>query len=164
MHVNIASLNKHIDDLKTTLVRLKHSFDIIGISEHKIQKGTQTLNNINIPGYNEFLFEPTETTHGGTGFYIKNNIDYIERQDLNFSKSSNFETCFIELIFPNRKNLVIGCMYRHPSSEITVNDFSNDFLESVLEKVRKGRDKKNAYLWATLIKIYLSGLLLVCQI
>ena len=36
MHVNIASLDAHIDDLKTVLSRLKFDFDIIGISEHKI--------------------------------------------------------------------------------------------------------------------------------
>ena len=28
-----------------------------------------------LPEYHEFIFEPTETTHGGTGFYIKDNID-----------------------------------------------------------------------------------------
>ena len=67
LHVNIASLNAHIDDLKTVLARSKFNFDIIGISEHKICKD-MTPNNIDIPGYNEFIFEPTETTHGGTGF------------------------------------------------------------------------------------------------
>ena len=54
---------------------LNFKFDIIGISEHKIRKCTLPSNNISIPVYDEFIFEPTETTHGGTGFYIKNNID-----------------------------------------------------------------------------------------
>ena len=40
LHVNIASLDAHIDDLRSVLGRLKSSFDIIGISEHKIQKGS----------------------------------------------------------------------------------------------------------------------------
>ena len=70
-HVNIASLDKHIDDLKLILSLLNYNFDIIGISEHKILKDTLPSNNIKIPGYEEFIFEPTETTHGGTGFYIK---------------------------------------------------------------------------------------------
>ena len=30
--------------------------------------------NIKITGYNEFEFEPTGTTHGGAGFYIKNGL------------------------------------------------------------------------------------------
>ena len=38
MHVNIVSLDAHLDDLRTALGRLKFSFDVIGISEHKIRK------------------------------------------------------------------------------------------------------------------------------
>merc|ERR1712131_558354 len=71
LHVNIASLNAHIDDLKTVLARMKFEFDVIGISEHKILKGMPPSNNIDIAGYNEFIFDPTETACGGTGFYIK---------------------------------------------------------------------------------------------
>ena len=76
LHVNIASLNAHIDDLKTVLARMKFNFDVIGISEHKIREGMTPSNNIDIAGYNEFIFDPTETTCGGTGFYIKNNLDF----------------------------------------------------------------------------------------
>ena len=81
-YANIASLNLHIDDLKLILSKLNFKFDIIGISGHKIRKYTLPSNNISIPGYDEFIFEPTETTYGGTRFYIKNNIDYISRKDL----------------------------------------------------------------------------------
>ena len=70
IHVNIASLNAHIDDLRTVLSRMKPEIDIIGISEHKIKKGLTPSNNIDIGGYDEFVFEPTGTTHGGAGFYI----------------------------------------------------------------------------------------------
>ena len=77
LHVNIASLNAHIDDLRTLLSRLKPEIDIIGISEHKIKKDQKPSNNIDIGGYDEFIFEPTGTTHGGTGFYIKNGYDYF---------------------------------------------------------------------------------------
>ena len=95
MHVNIASLNAHIDDLRTVLSRLKHTFDIIGISEHKIAKHSQPSNNIEIPGYNEFEFEPTSTSHGGTGFYIKNDLDYIVRHDLKINSPSNHEAFLV---------------------------------------------------------------------
>ena len=76
-HVNIASLNLHIDDFKLILSRLKFNFDIIGISGHKIRKDILPSNIVSIPGNEEFIFEPIETTHGCTGFYIKDNIDYI---------------------------------------------------------------------------------------
>ena len=50
MHVNIASLNAHIDDLKNVLSRLKTNFDIIGISKHKISKDNLQSNNIGLLG------------------------------------------------------------------------------------------------------------------
>ena len=137
MHVNIASLNAHIDDLKTVLARLKFNLDVIGISEHKIRSGTATSNNIDIQGYNEFVFEPTSTTHGGVGFYIKNNLDFYVRNDLRLNSSSDFEGLFVEIVFPDRKNLIIGCVYRHPSSNISVRDFSEIHLEPILHKISK---------------------------
>ena len=103
-HVNIASLNKHIDDLKLILSSLNYNFDIIGITEHKILKDSLPSNNIIIPGYNDFIFEPTETNCGGTGFYIKDNIDYILRKDLQINSPTHYESMFIEMVFPNKKN------------------------------------------------------------
>ena len=38
LHLHTASLSKHFDDLQNFLSLLKHSFDIIGISERKINK------------------------------------------------------------------------------------------------------------------------------
>ena len=72
LHVYIATLNAHIDNLKTVLARIIFGFDIIGISEHKTKKGSIPPNNVDISGYSKFEFEPTCTTHGGAGFYIKN--------------------------------------------------------------------------------------------
>ena len=134
-HVNIASLDKHIGDLNLILSKLKYNFDVIGISEHKIFKDTSPSNNINIPGYHEFIFEPTETTHGGTGFYMKDNIDYVIREDLQINSPSDFESMFIEIQFPKKKNLIIGCVYRHPTSNISVQDFTNLHLDTILQKI-----------------------------
>ena len=109
-HVNIASLNAHFEDLHDVLSRLKIDFDVIGISEHKIKKDFTALNNISLPGYNEFIFEPTETTHGGTGFYIKQGIDYIIRNDIKLNSPSNFEAMFLEIIIPDKRNLIRLCL------------------------------------------------------
>ena len=134
-HVNIASLNKHIGDLRFILSRLKFKFDIIGISEHKILKDTHPSNNIKIPGYEEFKFEPTETNFGGTGFFIKENLDYIIRPDLQINSPTDYESMFIEIIFPNKKNLIIGCIYRHPTSKLSIQEFTNTCLEPILQKI-----------------------------
>ena len=134
-HVNIASLNKHIDDLKFILSRFYFNFDIIGISEHKILKDSLPSNNIKISGYEEFIFEPTETNCGGTGFYIKDNLDFIIRKDLQINSPSHYESMFIEIIFPNKKNLIVGCIYRHPSSSISIQEFTDVHLDPILRKI-----------------------------
>ena len=139
MHVNVASLNAHIDDLKTVLSRLKTNFDVIGISEHKISHNNLPSNNIDIPGYNEFIFEPTATTHGGTGFFIKNDLDFMVRSDLRLNSPSNFEAMFVEIILPDRKNLIIGCIYRHGSSSLPIQKFSEDHLQPLLHKISQER-------------------------
>ena len=126
-HANIASLNFHIGVLKLILSKRN------GISEHKIRKYALPSNNI--PGYDEFIFEPTETTHGGTGFYIKNNTDYISREDLQINSHGNFESIFIEIHFAKKRNLIVGCIYRHPGSDISIADFSNLHLSPTLQKI-----------------------------
>ena len=136
-HVNIASLNKHFDDFHELLNRLKFNFDVIGISEHKINKDNLPSNNISLPGYDEFIFQPTGTTHGGTGFYMKSGLDYIIRDDLKINVPSIIEAMFVEIILPDRKNLIVGCIYRHPSE--SVHDFITKYLEPNLIKINKER-------------------------
>ena len=150
LHVNIASLDAHIDDLKTLLGRLKSEIDIIGISEHKIKKDRKPLNNIVISGYDEFIFEPTGSTHGGAGFYIKNGYNYKKRTDLNLNLTANIEAMFVEIILKDRKNVVLGCVYRHPSSDISVADFTGKYMEPILYKISKitllsVKKRRNAY-------------------
>ena len=41
----------------------------------------------------------------------------------------------ISICVPDRKNLVVGCIYRHPSESIR--DFSTHYLEPVLSKISK---------------------------
>ena len=93
LHTNLASISKHCDDLQLTLSLLKTKFDIIGISEHKIQKGNDaSISNIDIPGFHPFVFDCSDTTHGGTGLYIKNLIVYNKWDDLKLYSSGHFES------------------------------------------------------------------------
>ena len=136
-HVNIASLNLHIDDLRDLLCRLDFSFDAIGISEHRIKKDQKPSNNIDLQGYDEFKFESSATACGGTGIYVNKKHDYVVRDDLKLNSPSDFEAMFVEIILPDRKNLVIGCIYRHPSSKLPVNDFNEKFIQPILHKISK---------------------------
>ena len=79
LHPNISSLSRHFEDLQNFLSLLKHLFDINGISEHKITKGSKN-SAFNLPGYT-FCFNETETSHRGTGFSVSNNLAYKLRPD-----------------------------------------------------------------------------------
>ena len=51
---------------------------------------------------------------------------------------------FVEVILKDRKNLVIGCVYRHPSSDISISDFTEKFIEPIIHKIN--REKKECVL------------------
>ena len=103
------------------------SFNIIVVTEHKIRKGVDTLVKIDIPGYKPFIFDATETSHGGTGFYVKESLQITVRDDLKFNSPGNFESTFIESMFPNTKNVIIG--------SISLNHFTSDYIEHSLDKI-----------------------------
>ena len=135
LHTNLASINLHFDDLQLIMTLLKTEFHVIGITEHKIQKDSPPTSNIELQGYKPFHYDYTETSHGGTGFYIKESISFNERNDLKFNSKGNFESTFIELVFTKRKNMIIGCIYRHPSSTINIKQFNDEYIEPLLEKI-----------------------------
>ncbi len=85
MHTNLASTSKHFCDLNVSLSMLNLSYDIIGITEHKIQTDIGSTLNTDIPGYHSFLFDPITTTQGGAGLYVRKSLIYIERKDLQFN-------------------------------------------------------------------------------
>ena len=126
LHMNIASLAKHKDEFETTLKILDYEFDIIGLTETKLIKNTIPTIDISLQGYNCYS-TPTEASKGGTILYIKNNFHIKPRNDLDniMYNSKELESSFIEIINPNRKNIVIGCIYRHPS--MNLNEFNDHF-------------------------------------
>ena len=75
MHTNLASIGKHFDDLNLILSLLKFDFHIIGISEHKIHKNYyNSTTNIDLDDYHPLVFDHTESSHGGTGFFFKESL------------------------------------------------------------------------------------------
>ena len=135
IHTNLASINLHFNDLQLIMSLLKFEFHVIGITEHKIQKDILPTTNIKLEGYQKFHYDYTETSHGGTGFYIKKSILFNDRNDLKINSKGNFESTFIELVFTKRKNMIVGCIYRHPTSTITIQQFNDDYIEPLLAKI-----------------------------
>ena len=101
---------------------------------------------------NLFLHQQKEYVVEAPGFFIKDHLDYVRRPELVINSPVNFESLFIEVIFPKRKNLIVGCIYRHPSSEISLKDFTNLHLKPVLQKI--SAEKNSVYSWEILMSIF----------
>ena len=90
------------------------------------------------PGISRFHesgdWNPITASIGGAEFYLKEPLVYIERRDIQFSTPDNHENVFIELIFPNKKNIV-GCIYHRPSRDLSIEEFNNDIMNPMLEVV-----------------------------
>ena len=81
LHLNIASLQGHINDLKDLLSLLFHRFSVIGITETRIKEGNEPLINIDINGYT-FKGVGTKSLCGGVGLYIRNDLDFSQCKNL----------------------------------------------------------------------------------
>ena len=137
-HLNIASLERHHDDLVSLLSVLDFNFDIIGITESKI-RNDKPIKNINIDGY-KYEFTPTETFFGGTTIYVRDIYEYEKRNEYSISKEGVAESVFIELKSNNRKNVVIGCIYRH---HCKIAMFMDTFFEKLIRNVCVKKKKQN---------------------
>ena len=69
-HINIASLQKHINELRDLINGIKHNFHIIAISETRITDEKSYTTNIDIENY-KFVHTPTSSAAGGVGLYIR---------------------------------------------------------------------------------------------
>ena len=111
LHLNIASLNKHIDNLSDVLSMMKFNFPIIGLCDNKI-KWNSFINNISLPCYT-FCYDETKSTDGGTGFYINDKFSYVKQNDLNISLDNNLESTFIEVNLPKKRILSVGAFINY---------------------------------------------------
>ena len=57
-------------------------------------------------------------------------------------KSKQLESTFVEIVNPGKKNVIAGCIYKHPSMEIE--DFNDNYITHLLDKLMS-EDKKCFY-------------------
>ena len=136
IHLNIASLQLHIDELVSLLQISNKNFDIICISETRLKEDQEILVNIDLPGYSYF-HTPTKTACGGTLIYYKNYLSAKILSQFCHSVEGIFESTFVE-IKSNNKSMVVGNIYRHPKADET---FITNFLEPTLNNIGKMNKK-----------------------
>ena len=123
----------HFDELQTFLSDIPINFQIIGITETRIKKNYSITTNIQLPDYT-IEHTPTESANGGALLYIKNNLNYKLRPDLQIYKKKELETVFIEILQENKENVIVGCIYRHPC--MSPQEFNDFYLKNLTEKLR----------------------------
>ena len=133
LHYNIHSLERHIEEFRVILEMMDFVFDVICLSESKIQMGFEPKVSINIPGYQTPVGTPTESTKGGVLIYVREGIHFKPRNDLQIYKSKELESFFIEICNKNETNDIIGVIYRHPCMSEAV--FNEEFLKGLLDKL-----------------------------
>ena len=128
---------------------LGFKFDFIGIIETKIQISSNSKISkppppfdIDKEGYKCYS-TPAEGTNGGSLIYISDKFDSKPRKDLDsiMYTSKYLESTFREIINNKGKNIIVGCIYMHPS--MNLEEF-NDRTSEMLEKLRK--ENKQIYL------------------
>ena len=142
LHLNIHSIELHIEEFRIMLELLEFQFDLICISESKIQKDIAPKTDIGLPGFQTPLSTPSEAKKGGVLIYIKNGIDFKPRPDLSMYKAKELESLFIEIINPTAKNTLIGCVYRHPSMDMK--SFNHEHLKYLVTKL--SNEDKNKFI------------------
>ena len=142
-HLNISSLSRHFDELKTLLSLLDFNFSVIGITESRFLKHSPPIFDFNIDGYSVEQ-TPTESSAGGALLYVSNRFSYIPRSDLSQTMymPGQLESVFVEISFSRKSNLLIGCVYRHPGMSVDL--FNSDFLSPLLQTT--GRENKSIVL------------------
>ena len=138
--MSIASITCHIHELHLFINNLTCKLNIIGISECGLVRNKPSLTNIDLPNF-IFEFIATESTKGGKIIYIHKSQRYKLRKDLNIYKPKAIESTFIEAINDNKLITIIGCIYK--DSKTTVNEFTNDFILPLLEKLSPKKENAN---------------------
>ena len=141
-HLNIHSIEQHIEELRILLELLNFSFDFICISESKIEKNYEPKIDIGIDGYECPISKPTEATKGGVLIYSKKGMTVILRTDLSdlVYKSKELESVFLEVIGESKS--LVWVIYWHPC--MNEKTFNEDYLKPLNERLSS--ENKHCYL------------------
>ncbi len=122
-------------------------FDAILLCETFLSDNNHDL--FNIPGYTFISRHRKHYRQGGVGIFIKNNIDFIIRDDLSIFTEKSFEILFLE-VTSSKGSTIIGEVYRVPNSScpdsITNYELITNKLQNENKEIIIGTDQNVDYL------------------
>ena len=92
-HNNLISLSKNLENLQSSILdELVFNFNVIGITETKINDSNSESAEFSLPGY-EFEFVPTPLAFGGVGMFIDEKmVNYPSEKIWLWSHCTSFRT------------------------------------------------------------------------
>ena len=136
-HMNARSLNKIFLPFEILMDSINNfPFSAIGITETWLHENSPKI--FNLSNY-EMIRKDRKNGRGrGVAIYINNTFIFKIRTDIEIEGS---ESLFIEVSMSKNKNMIIGTIYRPPTSD--VDTFINQ-IDSVLNKI--SQENKHIYL------------------
>ena len=133
LHVNISSLQAHMDELNELLLNIINPPSSIFISETRIYK--TPLINVNIPDYT-FVHLPSPTKTGDVGAFVSRSLKFSKNESLRL-QIQGCEDLWFDVEIPGLKSkYVFAVIYRHPRNSI------NTFIEALDENMQRLNNKK----------------------
>ena len=143
LHSNVNGLESKCDTLHTFLSGSHSAIDIIAITETSEHHSHSFITNVNLEGYKEPYHTPTNSSKGGTAIYVNRDYDSFERSELKV-QTDLFESVWVEIKNKSSKNIICGCVYRHPRYSKTDYSEFNKYMDSTLNKLVK--ENKEIYI------------------
>jgi hypothetical protein len=137
MFLNIDGNTSNFNTLLVELMRIKHSFPVIGLAETNVDEPLKEL--YAIPEYSSFYQNTLKGKSKGTGvaLYVRNDLNAAPVDKVGLC-TPDIESIFVEI--SNIDNpLTVGVIYRPPSGEI------DKFLES-MRSIVLNLPKKNVHI------------------
>ena len=138
LHLNIHSIQLHVEELRILLHALNYAFDIIAISESKL-KGKPNID-ISLPHFHTPRCTYTTAEKGGTILYISDKLHFKPRTDLEIYQNKELESTFVEIINKKSSNEIVGVVYRHPNMDTST--FTDVKLTKILHTISREKNKK----------------------
>ena len=124
-HSNVNGLEINSNNQHEFLSCSPFNINFVAFTETSQTNNENFIQNVCIDEY-DLYSTGSKSARGGKVIYVNNKFNSFERNDIKI-KNDEFESVWIELNNKSSKNIICGCLYRHPRNNL------KEFL-SYLEK------------------------------
>lgn len=126
IHFNSRSLNANFQHIKEYLHNFKKPFNIVAISETWINSEKGAAFELN--GYELKYKSRVDKKGGGVALFVDQNLSYKVIENMTITVSDIMECITVEIDMGKKRNVIVSCVYRAPSSNI---DIFKDIMEGL---------------------------------